>query len=304
MENTSIEILKNLGSGVKGCYFQSRRVPLHIMITSFGRSTIYNDYSFKGRKRGSQEFAVFQITLEGYGALEIDGTKSFIQPGSAMLVHIPGDHHYYLPKNSPYWSFFYICINGSEALRLIQNIIKESGSIIHLGKNNSIYERCFKLYSRYFKQEIRNPTEEDDETALHLSQVAYTIILDLLKITKYKGLVNKPVQPRFIDDARVYIEKSYQKNICIDDIAGAVGLSKSHFSREFQLWRGESPRKHLENYRIRRAATLLYSGNGNSSDGTIKKIAFECGYQDVNYFCKVFRKRMGMSPAEYRKSSI
>ena len=83
------------------------------------------------------------------------------------------------------------------------------------------------------------------------------------------------------------------------ELAGLVGISRSHFSREFAAHLSMSPQEYLIQERITHAIQLLYNDSL-----TIKEIGYSCGYPDENYFCRVFRKVMGVSPGEYRKSGI
>ena len=70
---------------------------------------------------------------------------------------------------------------------------------------------------------------------------------------------------------------------------------RRHWDRLFRL----PPLQHLMELRMRRARDLLVE-----SRLSVKEIGFECGFSDQLYFSRYFRKRMGLSPLNYRKASL
>lgn len=80
-----------------------------------------------------------------------------------------------------------------------------------------------------------------------------------------------------------------------DAVARQLHLSASHFRRLFQQLHCESFHRHVLNARIRRAADRLHSGTDS-----VERIARSVGIDDVPQFSKLFRRRMGLSPSQYR----
>lgn len=101
-----------------------------------------------------------------------------------------------------------------------------------------------------------------------------------------------------IGDAIAHIETHYAEKITLDELAVKSHLSKRHFLRIFHDCIGRSPIDHLMRVRIQKASELLrYTGR------TITDIAFECGFQDSNYFTRCFRKTTGMTPKQFQKGA-
>ncbi|MEN8255665.1 MAG: helix-turn-helix domain-containing protein [Verrucomicrobiota bacterium] len=101
-----------------------------------------------------------------------------------------------------------------------------------------------------------------------------------------------------IGDAIAHIETHYAEKVTLDELADKSHLSKRHFLRIFHDCIGRSPIDHLMHVRIQKAAGLL-----RHTDRTITDIAFECGFQDSNYFTRCFRKTMGQTPRQFRLES-
>ena len=93
-----------------------------------------------------------------------------------------------------------------------------------------------------------------------------------------------------------YIETNYQSRITIDEISGICGFSSSHFMKFFKNVMGISFIDYLNDYRLSMASRILIA-----SDDKIIKIASDCGYDNLSYFNRVFKKKYGMTPGEYRK---
>lgn len=93
-----------------------------------------------------------------------------------------------------------------------------------------------------------------------------------------------------------YIEKNYMEKITIEDIAAELGLSQSHFMKFFKNTMGTTFTNYLNDYRLTLSARLLVS-----SDSSILDIAAESGFENLSYFNRLFKKRFGVTPREYRK---
>ena len=84
----------------------------------------------------------------------------------------------------------------------------------------------------------------------------------------------------------------------VEDMAGAAGLSRAHFSREFRQAFGESPHAYLLTRRLERAAALL-----RATDRSVADICFSVGLSSVGSFTTSFTRMYGMSPTAYRRPS-
>ncbi len=80
------------------------------------------------------------------------------------------------------------------------------------------------------------------------------------------------------------------------DIAQGCGISVRTLERIFAATLQRTPNSYLIDRRLNRGAELLVSG-----DDTIMEIAQECGFNDSNYFCKMFSRKFALPPREYRR---
>ena len=96
-----------------------------------------------------------------------------------------------------------------------------------------------------------------------------------------------------------YVENHYDKTIRINEIADIAGFSPSHFMRFFKNVMGVSFTSYLSDYRLSLSARLLLSTNDSIID-----IALSCGYENLSYFNRSFKKKYKKTPGEYRRGVL
>ena len=95
--------------------------------------------------------------------------------------------------------------------------------------------------------------------------------------------------------AKDLADARYFEPLDVDDLAGAAGLSRAHFSREFRRAFGEAPHAYLLTRRLERAAALL-----RDTDRSVADICFAVGLRSVGSFTTSFTRTFGASPTAYR----
>jgi DNA-binding response OmpR family regulator/nitrogen-specific signal transduction histidine kinase len=83
-------------------------------------------------------------------------------------------------------------------------------------------------------------------------------------------------------------------DLSVDKIAEEVGISRVHLHRKMKELTGQTPHDFIRNIRMKKAATLLSSGDMNVSE-----VMYACGFSNAASFSTVFKKMYGMSPREY-----
>ena len=108
---------------------------------------------------------------------------------------------------------------------------------------------------------------------------------------------------RFVPPARHLLrakdlaDARYFEPLTVDDLAGAAGLSRFHFSREFRRAFGESPHAYLLTRRLERAAALL-----RTTDRSVTDICLAVGMQSLGSFTTSFTRMYGAPPTAYRSA--
>jgi AraC-like DNA-binding protein len=169
--------------------------------------------------------------------------------------------------------------------RVLELIILLSRAAMKGGANP---ELIFGLNFDYLKEIGKFNTIED--LAQWLSGI-------MNRFTDHVFHTNTSKHSDVIIKATNYIKANYMRKISLDDVAGAVYLSPTYFSRIFKRETGSSFSAYLNRVRTDEGKQLLKNAQINISD-----IAGMIGYEDQSYFSKVFKKVTGMSPLKYRQT--
>lgn len=99
--------------------------------------------------------------------------------------------------------------------------------------------------------------------------------------------------------AVAYIEKKFCTDISLSGLAQMTGYSERQFHRLFKSAFSVPPSQYITNLRLQKAQLLL-----KNSNQTIGEISWECGYTDQNYFSRIFKKNIGLTPTEYKQNAL
>lgn len=247
------------------------------------------DYDWNGLTRGEIEVVVFQYTLNGQGEIRIGDHTYRLKAGDAFFVKIPSDHHYYLPADSKEWELVHITLFGSEALNYFQKITDNVGHILKLDIYDTPITLIFDVLSKVNNNQLND--------AYITSSLAFTFLMELQRFVL--NIEHNNTLPDPIQKATIFINKNYSDQLTLDDIVEVSGLSKYHFSRMFHETVHSTPIQYLTKVRINKSIELL-----KNKALTIEHIAAQVGFSNGNYFNKVFRAALGMSPGKYRTNKL
>ena len=110
--------------------------------------------------------------------------------------------------------------------------------------------------------------------------------------------VNNEIDERF-SNVLDYINEHYTEKISTSQISAKFGYDEAYFCRRFIKTTGLTTMKYIKILRLEAAEMLLKIPGQTDS---VSDIAFTCGFSDVSYFTKCFRKRFGITPTEILKS--
>ncbi len=163
------------------------------------------------------------------------------------------------------------------------NIINKIAREYHIeheklfGKNDNPYERLNKY--------------DTIEEAMNWILEIYEKLIYYLTIYKIN-----PEYDKITRETIKYIYEHYQQDISLNQLADHVGVNSSYLSRKFKKDCGHCFTEYLNLIRIEQAKLLIKNGSKK-----IKEIAEEVGFNNYNYFFKVFKDIQGMTPLEYQR---
>ncbi len=280
------ELIEN-GQVMRTVSLPRGRHRLHAMPTSAGYEIRHNEpYDWDGRRRGQTPFTVLQHTISGTGRLRYENRSYRVNPGETLLVLVPHNHRYWLEKGER-WEYFWISMNGEEALRIHRLILAAAGPVLKL--QQATIDHLADCSLRLVK---------GAETPASASAVAYEAAMALYDdvFGSHAFAADRSAMQIVID----HIHANLDKPLPVGELARVSGLSRAHFSRVFAESEGVPPAEFVLQQRMQRAAKLL----AKAAFIPVKEVAIMSGFDDANYFSKVFRRIYGINPTEFRTTGM
>ena len=290
MGKSVLEVLAARQPVMKTVSLPRGRHRLHAMPTSTGYEVRTDpSYSWDGRQRGQTPFTVLQYTVAGAGNLLYERRPYRLLPGDTMLTIVPHNHRYWVEQGG-LWEFFWISITGQEAVRVHRLIQAATGPVFRL-KAETV-EQLAKLSLRLIEGEGELP----GAASAIAYETAMTLYDDVFRL--HGGRAESDISP--MQPVLDYVRANLDKPLAVARLADIAGLSRAHFSRTFAESEGLPPAEFVLAERMRRAARLL----AGRAVHPIKEISGMCGFDDPNYFAKVFRRFFGTNPTEFRTTGM
>lgn len=146
--------------------------------------------------------------------------------------------------------------------------------------------------------------KEDYKPTNPYRQLTASLTLGKLILRFSKGLVKKVSSggaqknsgyPVPLQKALLYIQKNYRKKITTQKLSEVSGVSEQHLIRLFKTNLSTTPLSYVNKFKTAYAMEMLRHG-----DISIKEIAYELGFDNPNYFSRMFKKQENMSPSSRR----
>lgn len=214
---------------------------------------------------------------------EREGRTQKIPRGA--LVHVA--------KGSTYsWRFL---TDGSSAHPLLFefSMTDPSGAPLSTGRGvNILFDNRFEMFEKYFLR-LLDESSRPRRSPGAVKAAAYRLLARVIQ-HKYRE-TTIDVDARLIARGIAYLEEDPRQEKSIAEVAEMCNVSLNYFERLFKQYAGETPTEYRMRTKIERAKLFLSLGTMN-----LGQIAEELGFGDSAYLCRVFRKKTGMTPKEYR----
>lgn len=267
-----------------GMYFAGEVENAVVSLTAIGYQKRSSEtYYWDNRKR--YPGFLFQYTLSGSGMLVINGKKQKVSKNEAFFLHFPSDTQYYFDdaESREPWEFVYLLYRGEMMLPYYHYIEKTFGNVFPVAEQSPLIQSLFQIYHDVKKEAIRDPFLLGDRVFHFVSQLCS------MGHEAYRHLSPK------MERAKAFMDQEHGKAININTVAQHLSISCEYLSRQFYRETGIRPIEYLSRVRMEHAVRLLTDTNM-----TLEEIAGICGFSNGNYFQKVFKKQMNMTPGQFR----
>lgn len=251
-----------------------------------------SSYHWDGMRRiGRRDphLVFFQLTMAGWGHFQLYGQPpQRVPPGSGFFAIIPSRHRYYLPDDSPGWTFGWIGIYHPYLLARIAKQVAATGPLVDATPDSALTACALRLVRGAIKKDFRDRFEV--EQTLFELVFAYERWAHQARDKSGEG-------QRLLDQVRSRVVTSLPKAVGVQALAAEHGMSRTHFSHLFQARTGLTPAHFATEVRIHEAARMLHQ-----SRAPLKQVALACGFANTSHFCRVFRQFQHLSPAAFRQA--
>ena len=155
----------------------------------------------------------------------------------------------------------------------------------NIGDLDRIFEKLIEAWS-------------SKQTGYQMRSVGYLYEL-LSQLSLAYTNAQKPTSYQRLLLAKEYIEQCFNRPITLAYLAFLSNMSVTNFRREWKKRYEESPLQYRDRVRLHYAKEYL-----NSGYFTVSEIAHKCGFEDVSYFVRFFKKQTGITPGEFKKYAV
>jgi two-component system response regulator YesN len=175
------------------------------------------------------------------------------------------------------------------------NVIQQASDYqvrtVHKAMENFYIVLTRSLKDLGFEEDIHVNVGQLD-TAMQIKEAAKAQLIDL--ITRLREWRAHGIHFLLLQ-AKDYIDQHYDQAITLEEVANHIGISSYYLSRLFKDKFHVTFSEYVTSARLQRAKVFLLDGSM-----PLKEIALNIGYKDPNYFSRVFKKEIGLSPTDYR----
>lgn len=165
-----------------------------------------------------------------------------------------------------------------------------------LGETFDSVEQIVESYRQATKCLVYN---SDNVNIIYIDDVNDKLLKDqyTINVKENKSRNTNKIKMKLFEDVKNYIRENIEEELELEKVANNFGLSVYYFSRTFKEVTGVNFSDYVNKCRIDIAKELLLSGEMN-----VKEVCYKVGYNDPNYFSKVFKKYEGVSPVNFKIS--
>ena len=235
---------------------------------------------------------LFHYVVSGRGHLDATDASGMrrdydLGPDQGFLI-CPGQISTYVADRNQPWKYVWLEFGG---LR-VSEFVESAG----LDLSQPVYRPQSSAQGQRVRDIMLYMADHSDASPLYLTGLLF-LFLDLLIQTSStrRALHGVQLKDFYIQEAINYMERNYQRELSVEELADVCKLNRSYFSKLFKDSMGCPPQEFLIRLRLAHAADLMKGTRKSIGD-----IAARCGYPNQLHFSRAFKKRYGISPREWR----
>lgn len=274
-----------------------------LILLNIGFAIHNADWNYKNVQ---SPFARIYLVKEGTAKLHLPDRVQELTPGHLYLIP-PFIRHSY--ECDEYYTLYYMHVYENPSARHpiledyiypvelkatpLEVMLVERLARINPGRELKQYDPSSYDNSSHLMQSISQHAQDPMEETMETKGILLQLLAHFFKhaADKYEITDNR------IRKVLRHIRKNIEQPIGMEELMEVCCLSKDHFIRLFRKEMQTTPVQYVNQKKIERAQLMLITGQQS-----IKDIAYALSFENVYYFNRVFKKYVGTTPLEYRKT--
>lgn len=238
------------------------------------------------RTKGLSDYH-FLYTTKGKGYLRIDDKEFYITPNMGFYFEPNVPHEYYAVEEP--WTTWWVMFKGYAA--------KDFPVIMEFGRYLVFYVHEIDRLNKMHNDIYTSAAYTGLSSTADASSSLYKFLLELNFCIGTEARKAGQCKINQLQSLLTYLENNFNSDITLADMARIVDVSPQHLCRLFKQAFNMRPFEYLTSCRLQKAKEFLTSGNKL----VLKEVADKTGFNDVSYFCSVFKEYEGMTPLEFKR---
>lgn len=264
----------------------SRKIPIGVFFTN----------AYLSKPHHHIEYELFYLD-KGTANFHIEDNCHKIKAGEVIFLQPEIEHYIEKPEEG---SEFHYCalVFDSSIFGNAGNQSRSVFDVIRIRRFLSLTGELLEKMQKYINLKHNNEFGCD----FLLKALLFEIVAYILQTKQYE-LVSPLIAAQkhtvsAIDNAVHFIQEHFKENISFEDVQKTTDYSKSHFARLFKETLGMNVTEYLNKFRIEKSCLdLIYA------DKNITEIAMENGFNNIQYFSRVFKQFMNCTPKQYQRNA-
>ena len=264
-------------NGLNLCSRHSEEFPLVVNCAGSGSFT----FPFRTDNVSGREDFYLLYMVDGFLDVTFPHGIETVSAGHAVIF-APRYHYTYAYDAASPMNYLWVHFTGSHAAQYLEEWGFDAFPCLKDTVNDPKIPKLFTELFECF----------EFETPFSRPKSASVLEWILLQIAESAALSPRE---RGLDRSLRVIHSSYQNDLKIPELAKLESLSHSRYVTVFRQRMGMSPSAYIINRRMTAACELL-----ENTDISVKQVGALVGYSDPHFFCKIFKRHVGLTPTEYR----
>ena len=265
--------------------------PFHILIHPYKESSGKNQSEVESAVHEAIEIKCF---YEGESTLLIESKPIKVTAGDVVVIN-PYELHSTIDDGGENKGRYHLFMVELDFFSGLKNVDIDLRNLVY--ENRTSFKNYYKQNAAMYNilsQVVKENEIADEATRLSIFGLMAGFFAQLMRCgtDKEKESVEDIARYQTIIQPAIKMRRDrYSEQLTLEILAEACNISKFHFCRIFKRVMGTSVIQYLNSYRLKIANTMIIN-----TGKQISEIASICGFDDVSYFCRIYKKYYGRTP--------